>query len=192
MVSADEVSRSLRGAAAFLTRRPEGMQDFGVGERAFWRSFAAITLTAPAYVVALELARHRLGLAGSPLFGDAGLAVAVLAAHLASLLALPLAAIAAGRALGIGSRIVPFVIVTNWVQALGSYGLALPGALLLAGWETPGLATLFAAAFSIVVLHQQWFATRVTLAVGPGGAAALIAGAWLLWQTPACLLHALG
>lgn len=189
MVSADEVSRSIRGTAAFMTRRREGLREFDLGPAAFRRSFSAIALTAPAFAVALVLTRDRLGLPLGALLGDPGLAALVAAAHLASLLAFPLLVAAAGRRLGLGSRVAAFVIVTNWTQVLGSYLLALPGALLLLGWETPALATLFAAAFATVAVHAQWFAGRAALDLGRIEAAALAGCAWLCWQLPGHLLQ---
>ena len=51
--------------------------------------------------------------------------------------------------------------------------LSLPAILLMLGWATPGLATLFAIAFGAVMVRLQWFATKVTLGV-PNGVAAMI------------------
>jgi hypothetical protein len=70
---------------------------------------------------------------------------------------------------------VPFVIVTNWLQVFASLALAVPGALLVLGWETPALTALFTLAFTTIVLHVQWFATRVTLQVGALAAALVTA-----------------
>lgn len=177
MVTADELGRSLRGSAALLGRRPEGVKAFEISARGFWRSFAAVALTLPAYVVALALLRRRLGLdeVGRGLFEDPGLALLVAAGHLLGFLALPVAMIFVARRLGLGARYVPFVIVTNWVQVFGSLALAVPGTLLLLGWEPPPVAALITLAFGAIALHVHWFATRVTLEVGAGLAAAVTA-----------------
>lgn len=167
MVSADEFSRSFRGISAFLNWRADGLRLFEISLPAFGRSFAAVGLTLPAYVVELALVRRDLGLPpGGGLFADPGVAFQVASAHLLAFLALPVAMIFVARRLGLGDRYVPFVIVTNWLQVFASYALALPGALLILGWETPALTFLFTIAFMAVVLHVQWFATRVTLGVG--------------------------
>lgn len=165
MVTADEFSRSFRGAAAMLNRRPDALSEFEISLAAFWRSFAAITLTIPAYVVDLALARQRRGF-GGPLFDDAGLALIVGIGHVVGFLALPVAMIVVARRFGLGDRYVPFVIVTNWLAAFASYGLAVPWALLLLGLETPALSTLFALAFATVAFAANWHAARVTLGIG--------------------------
>ncbi|WP_375459646.1 hypothetical protein [uncultured Enterovirga sp.] len=167
MVSADEFSRSFRGISAFLNWRADGLRLFEISLPSFERSFAAIALTLPAYVVELALARRdqRL-LPGGALFGDMGIVLLVACGHVLAFLALPVAMIFMARRLGLGHRYVPFVIVTNWLQVFASYALALPGALLVLGWEPPALTLLVTIAFTAVVLHVQWFATRVTLGVG--------------------------
>jgi len=192
-VTADEFTRSLRGVAAFLNRRPDALRDFEISVAGFWRSFAAIGFTAPAYVVALALVRRQLGLdvAGSELFDDAGLMLTVAFGHVAGFVALPLVMILIARQLDLGARYVPFVIVSNWLQVFGSFALAVPGALLLAGWETPSLTMLFTTGFAAVLLHVQWFVTRVTLSVGGVLAACITALGLALSLLSGVLVHAL-
>ncbi|MDB5592548.1 hypothetical protein [Enterovirga sp.] len=175
MVNADEFSRSLRGLSDLLNRRAEGLAQFELSLPAFWRSFAAVLLTAPAYVVELALVRRNVEGAAVGLFDDPGLALLVGAGHVLAFLALPVAMIFVARRLGLGHRYVPFVIVTNWLQVFASLALAVPGALLVLGWETPALTALFTLAFTTIVLHVQWFATRVTLQVGALAAALVTA-----------------
>ena len=62
IVTAEEVNRSLRGTLDLLNRRVEGLRAFDMSERGFWRSFAALWLTLPAYVVTLAFERLRLGM----------------------------------------------------------------------------------------------------------------------------------
>lgn len=172
MVSADEVSRSVRGAAALMNRRPDALSLFDTTFEAFWRSFGAILLTGPAYVVDLALVWQRLGLAGAgrPLFDDPGLALLVAAGHVAAFLALPIAMIFVARRFRLGARYVPFVVVTNWLAVFTSLALALPAALYLLGLEPRPAAAMVTAAFGLVALVIRWHATRATLGVGRGAA----------------------
>jgi hypothetical protein len=41
--------------------------------------------------------------------------------------------------------------------------LSVPAMLLLLGWATPALATMFSLAFAVVIVRLQWFATKATL-----------------------------
>jgi hypothetical protein len=182
IVTADEVHRSLRGTLDLLNRRVEGLRSFDMSERGFWRSFAAIWITLPAYVTSLALERMHLGIlsADQPLFGSVSLNVGVALAHVAGFLALPIAMIWITRFLRLTDRYVPFVIVTNWVSAAGVLFLSVPAILLLAGWATPALSVLFTIAFGAIVLHLQWFATKATLGVSNGLALAIVGlGVWL-------------
>lgn len=181
MISADECGRSLRGTAALLSRRAEGLAAFDLSEAGFWRSFGAILLTLPAYVVELALERHQLGLpTGSLLFSDAGLALRVGLEHVASFVAMPLAMIVVARRAGWSDRYVPFVVVTNWIGVFGSFVFALPGLLYLLGLETAALTGLFTMAVAAVLLQLNWFATKVTLQTNGFVAAALTAFAFAL------------
>lgn len=175
MVSAEDVGRSLRGAAGLLNRQQEAVGAFDTSLQGFVRSFSAVALTAPAFVVALALQRRTLGLdvTRHALFDDAGLVLLVGAGHLASFVALPVAMAVLARRLALGARFVPFVVATNWVGVFGSYLLAVPGALYLAGWETEALTRLFTVGFAAIVLHAQWFAAKVTLRSGTLLAAAV-------------------
>ncbi|MEH3145497.1 MAG: hypothetical protein PGN34_09130 [Methylobacterium frigidaeris] len=159
LVTAEEVGRSLRGAAALLNRHPQALRQFDVSERGFWRSFGAIWLTAPAVVVALALERGP----GTPLLRADHTTLAVLGGALAAFLVVPVTAGAVARRLGLTRAYVPFVIVTNWTLALALAVLSLPGLLLLLGLATPGLAALYAAAFGVILLHIHAVAVRVTL-----------------------------
>jgi hypothetical protein len=177
MVSADECGRSLRGMAALLNRRPDGVAAFDTSEAGFWRSFSAIFLTLPAYVVAVGLERHRLGLdiTGTALFSDPALALRVALAQIASFVAMPLAMIWVARRFGLQRGYVPYVVVSNWVGVFGSFMLSLPGLLFLMGFESAPLTGLFTLAFAAILLHLNWFAAKVTLGIGAAAAAAITA-----------------
>jgi hypothetical protein len=192
IVTADDVTRSLRGTAALLNRRSDGLRSFDFSEAGLWHSFGAIVLTLPAFVVTLALERRRLGLAlpGRSLIDDNGLLALVALAHVAAFLALPVAMVWIVRRLELQRRYVPFVIVTNWISVVGLTVLSLPAILLMLGWATPGLSTLFAIAFGAVMVRLQWFATKVTLGVSNGVAAMIVALGLVLNLSIAAALQA--
>ncbi|MCG7392091.1 hypothetical protein MHY87_04140 [Microvirga sp. ACRRW] len=165
IVTADEVNRSFRGTLDLLHSRAEGLKSFDMSERGFWRSFAAIWLTLPAYVVSLALERMRLGLLqpDRALLDSFWLDAVVALSHIASFVALPLAMIWVARRFNLTKAYVPFVIVTNWITAMGLLVLSVPAMLLLLGWATPSLASIFSLAFAIIIVRMQWFANKATL-----------------------------
>lgn len=167
IVTADEVNRSFKGAIDLLNSRTEGLKAFNMSERGFWRSFTAIWLTMPAYIVALAFERARLGQLqpGSGLLDNVWVDLVVAFNHVASFVALPVAMIWIARRFRLTDRYVPFVIVTNWINVIGLLVMSLPAMLLLLGLATPALASLFSLAFAIILVRVQWFATKLTLGV---------------------------
>ena len=175
MVTADEFGRSLRGVSALVQRRAEGLLSFDMSLEGFRRSFRAVGLTLPAYVVSLALARHGAGLAPAGLLDAPGLALVVALGQVASFLALPLAMIPLARRLRWGGAYVPFVIVANWFWVFGALALAVPGVLRLTGVETTSLCRLFTLAFAALVFEAGRFATRAILRVGNPAAIGIVA-----------------
>lgn len=167
IVTADEVNRSFRGTLDLLHSRADGLKSFDMSERGFWRSFSAIWLTLPAYIVSLAFERLRLGLLqpDRSLLGNLWIDVVVALGHVASFVALPLAMIWIARSFNLTRSYVPFVIVTNWITAMGLVVLSVPAMLLLIGWATPSLASIFALAFAVIIVRMQWFATKATLGI---------------------------
>lgn len=176
IVTADEVSRSFRGSLHLLHSRAEGLRSFDLSEAGFWRSFSAIGLALPAYVVTVAVERQRLGILGSDqaVLGSLWLDALVALAYGASFLALPVAMIGISRRLGLTDRYVAFVTVTNWISVLGLLTLSFPGILLLIGWATPDLSTFFTLAFAVLLVRTQWFATKATLGVSGVSALAVV------------------
>lgn len=174
--TADDVTRSLRGTLELLNRRVEGLKAFDMSEAGFWRSFGAIWLTLPAFVVGLGLERARQGElgGGAPLIDLSWTTAMVAFGHVGVFLGLPLAMIVVARRLGLGSRYAAFVVVANWIAAVALVALSVPGSLLLVGWATPGLAAFYAMAFLVVVARVLWFAAKATLGVSGGVAAGIV------------------
>ncbi|MFO1147184.1 MAG: hypothetical protein U1E62_02325 [Alsobacter sp.] len=173
--TADEVSRSLAGSLKLMNRDAEGLTAYEVTVPAFWRSFAAILLTAPAFVVGLAEDRVRVGLpAEAGLFSSPSLLMHELVLAVACWIAFPLAMIAIVRMLGLGHRYVGYIIAWNWSAVVAATVLAVPRALHVIGWATPGLAMLFAGAFGIILLQYRWFLTKEGLGVSGGLAALLV------------------
>jgi hypothetical protein len=179
IVTADEVNRSFRGTLDLLNSRVEGLKAFDMSEHGFWRSFASIWLTLPAYIVSLAFERLRLGLIqpDRTLLDSFWIDLVVAFGHVAGFVALPVAMIFITRRFRLTHRYVPFVIVTNWITVLGLLVLSVPAMLLLLGWATPSLASLFGISFSIIILRLQWFATKATLGLsGPAAFAVVLLG----------------
>lgn len=177
MLSADEVGRSLSGSMQLLNRDADGLYRFPVSVEAFWRSFGAVVLTAPAFVTALAADRLRLGLPlEEGLFADAGLVTVRLVLAGMAWIAFPILMIAVVRRLNLGHRYVRFVIAYNWSAVFASAVLAFPTAMYVTGMASYALSTLFVIAFAAIVFRLRWFLAKAALGVS-GSLAAMIAAA---------------
>ena len=165
IVTADEVNRSFKGTIDLLNSRTEGLKSFDMSEFGFWRSFAAIWLTLPAYIVSVAFERLRLGMAqpNHSILDDLWLDFVVALGHVTSFVALPVAMIWVARAFRLTGGYVPFVFVTNSTPATVHLALPIPAMLLLLGWATPALASIFSLAFAVIILRLQWFGTKTAL-----------------------------
>ncbi|MEZ0169595.1 hypothetical protein [Microvirga sp. TS319] len=193
IVTAEEVNRSFRGTLELLHSRAEGLKSFDMSEQGFWRSFGAIWLTLPAYIVSLAFERLRLGLLqpDRSLLGNLWIDLVVALGHVASFVALPLAMIWVARRFQLTRAYVPFVIVTNWITVVGLLLLSVPAMLLLLGWATPPLASLFSLAFAIIIVRMQWFATKATLGISSLAAFGIVLFGIVLNSCVASLTRAL-
>jgi hypothetical protein len=138
-----------------------------MSQRGFLRSFSAILLTLPAFVVLTQSMAQGAG-AGpqAVLFADPLMAMLVALAHIAMFLAAALMMIPLARRLGLTDRYVPFVVAANWAAAVKLTLYALPQFLLVIDWATPGLASLYMTAVAVIAFNLLFVISRVTLQVG--------------------------
>jgi hypothetical protein len=172
ILSLEEVGRSLGGALKLLNRDPAGLGAYEVSFGAFWRSFGAMLLAAPAFIVLLADARLQAGL---PLedgrFESPLLVTREIVLLTGCWLAFPAAMIGLVRLLGLERRYAGYVIAYNWSAVVATLILCVPHFLHVLGLATNGLAALFLAAFGFIVLHYRWFLAKAALGVSGGVAA---------------------
>ncbi len=174
--SADEIGRSLSGSLKLVNKDAGGLDQFEVSLDGFWHSFAAILLTAPAFIVALAEHRLRSGLAlEAGLFSDIGLVFSEIGGAILCWIAFPLALVAVLRPLGLGHRYLAYVVAYNWSAVVAAFVLAVPQAMHVLGLVPTGLSLLFGVAFGIIIVHTRWFIAKAALGVS-GGMAALMVG----------------
>lgn len=175
MLKADEVAHHLAGSLRLLNKDTGGLERFQVSIDAFWRSFLAVALTAPAFVLVVASDRVRLGLPlQDGLFSEPGIVAVRLVAAGVAWLAFPLLMVGVCRGLGLGHRYVGYIIVYNWSAVITSSVFAVPAGAFALGWVPGELVILFALGFAAVVFHYRWFVARTALGVS-GGLAAVLA-----------------
>lgn len=177
MLRAAEVERSLAASWRLMRHETDSLSEFDRSIEGYWRSFLALALILPAFVVHMAGDWHMMRAAG--ILEGVELA-RFLSTQSAGLLVVwlgwPLAALGLVRLLGVEGRYLAYVTAYNWSSVLAAAILAAPMALYLMGWALPSHAFVFTLAFGAIVIHFRWFLARCTLGVS-SGVAAIIATA---------------
>lgn len=115
MITPNEVSRNVYGVWQVILDRPDAERYFDTGYAGFWRSFQAIVLVAPLYVVVFASAYRSLAEVEPPVAITATGYFWLKAANVGlDWIALPLVLALSARFLGITRTYTSFVVVRNW------------------------------------------------------------------------------
>ena len=156
MVTAAEFARAIYGAWRLALLDRKGLDCFDGTVEAYWKSFNAAAIVAPAYVLLLFV-----GLAGADIPGGWLVFLAVQAlAYVIDWVAFPLIMIHVCDRIGRFDRYLRYIAVHNWSRVLRV-------ALLV-------LVTVLSKGFLGGILFYQWFITRNALEVSGRGAAAIV------------------
>ncbi len=162
-----EIKQSLAGAWRLLTFRADGLDYLARDGGAVWRSFFAMVLAAPAFVLQLESFRSDLGLEGpEPHF----YAVWALT-YLIFWVAFPVLLFILGERQPFAPRIPLYLQASNWVSVPASYVKLLS---TLLSDDQGGVGDALDVLVIFWLLANAWWLTRRTLAVSGAQAAALV------------------
>jgi hypothetical protein len=165
IASTAEIRTGIEGALAILKRAPGAMAAFDLSFDGFLRSFTAVLLAFPAYLV---LVLRGLLDQGVPIALPLLLLVET-AGYVVGWLAFPLAAALVLRAMGEGRRFVPLVVASNWAAVLQIHFLL--AAVLLGALLPEATGAALATAATLAALAYQWLVVKTALEA-PGQVAA--------------------
>ena len=193
MPSIEQIQQYLTGAWRMMMGKADGLRLLDLSVDGFWNSFFAIVIAVPALVVGWVGVANELsqlsGIFGSKLSILLRLAAVDLAAWI-----VPLAAfVFAAPLLGIGDRIVHFIVSSNWGTALLVW-VTLPPALLRLFMHDGGdFVTLLSLALFGLSLVLTWRLTNAALNKGAAVATAVfLAMTFASLVVPLMLLMLLG
>jgi hypothetical protein len=191
-LTADEVVRSLKGSLRLIRRERDGLNAFDASVEGFWHSFAAIILTAPAFIVLLAEQQLRAGrLVPGGLFGDEWFVTREAAVFLAPWLLFPLLMLGFVRIMGLERRYIGYIVIYNWSSVIAAAIFAVPALLHVLGLATGAHAAFYTFAFSIILAQYRWFFARASLGLSADLAAAVVAADFLLAGAAAAAIRAL-
>jgi hypothetical protein len=180
--SSEEIARSLKAAWGIFLGRADAIRGFDLTVEGFWRSFFAIVLGAPGYLLTAIAVRE--GMLGNtdPAAGPTGgafLADAIVG-YLGVWLALPLLFALVARRLGVSGTFPTFVVARNWASVIETVPAAAVALAFLTGLIGSEFAALLMAVLLIVLLRYDYLVARRSLSVGGGFALAVVAVDFLL------------
>lgn len=171
MLSAQEISGSLRGAALLFRGRVDGLQALDRSTEGFWRSFLVIVLVLPINAVTLfAIAQAEPGAEFGSLFGEQLPVIAI------DWVAFPLALALVAGPLGLSQGYASYIVARNWAAPIMAAVLALPFILRGAGWIPPAGGMVLSGIALILVVRYHYMIVRLALEV-PFPKAAMLVGA---------------
>lgn len=161
-----EITKSINGAWRIARMDQNALNYFNISIEGFWRSFLAVLIVVPLYVVFLVLNLGQLSGMELPTGSATSkeLYVAIkLAAHILGWLAFPVVMIPISRLMDLSQSYVPYIIVWNWSNVL-VMAVILPAVLLFPPSAQSGQsAKLILMAAQITVLFYGYLVARAGL-----------------------------
>ncbi len=183
MLRVNEIVASLKGAFALAVGQASGLARFEQSFEAFWRSFAAIFLVAPLYLMHV-LAEHRIILTADdfdPATFSAGLYFSVKAFVLIiDWFAFPILMVFLARLLRLTAGYGLYITVFNWGTVLIVAALTPPFIGWSLGYISDFAANIMSLGILMIVLRYRWFIARVALEASPLVATGLVLAEFLL------------
>ena len=176
MLKADEIVQSLTGAWKLFIDRPDAMHYFDVSIDGFWRSFAAILLVLPAYVI-LMIAERIVILSEpivDPVFGEAAFVTNNSFILILDWIALPIILALVAGPLGVGRNYASYIVARNWCAVLATAPFGVLAILSLIGLIPGGVASVLMLVALIVVIRYYYMITRRALGADVGLAIGIV------------------
>lgn len=182
MLSAEDVQRGLTGAWRLFLGKREAISLFDTSFRGFWRSFLAVILVLPVYVLYVG-AERRMVLSDLPegeSFDEGLFAFTRLVALALDWIAFPLVAALLARPLGFAPRYVRLIVAFNWGGPIVAPILALPAILFAFAILPQGAASLLLFLALVLAIRFRFITAKAALDCGFALAAGIVALEFLL------------
>ena len=169
MVTGAEVIRAVYGAARLALLDRKGLEFFDGTVEAYWKSFHAAAIVAPAYALLLVFRLNDLDTRAGP--------IAIVAfetlAYIVGWVAFPLIMIYVCDRLGRFDRYLRYIAAHNWSSVI-KVAVLLLVTVFAKGFLGGGQAVLLGLAATVAILFYRWFIARTALEVSGGAAAAIV------------------
>lgn len=176
MPDREEIRRSLTGAWELFLDRPDAMRHFDVSVDGFWRSFGAIVLIVPLYLITVIAERQVLvsdPIAAATL-SDPAFFLAKAFALCLDWVALPVILALAARPLGVERSYSAYIVARNWGAVIAISPFALVAFLFALGVLGMDMTNYLSLAALFIILRYNYLIARRALGASVGLAVAII------------------
>lgn len=170
MISATEVANSIYGAWRLARFDADGLRYFGNTPEAFWRSFFAAIIVAPALAMLVILRLIETPVDSGPVH----IFLIQSISYVIDWTAFPLLALYLADMLDRSDRYLRYITARNWAIVIQMALFVVIALLEVIGLLGPGPALVVGIAGTFAILIYQWFVTRVGLDVGAPAAAGIV------------------
>ncbi len=180
MPSADYVQQSLSGAARLMAGKKDGLRFLDISADGFWTSFFAIVIALPAMTVGWVTLANELAFQGDGIGSRLSIVLRLATIDVLAWI-IPLAVFALlAKPAGIASRLVHFVVASNWGSAIYVW-IMLPPSLIRLFWPDAGEGvTAFSLGLFFFTMVLAWRLTNAVLDKGPAFATGVFTAMFLV------------
>ncbi len=169
-IGVNQATRALYGAWRLARMDPSGMAFFDTSVDGFRRSFWAVGIVAPFYVVFLLLSQN----AGLDQAGAVRYWAVESLSYVIGWTAFPVVMLTVSKSLDRAANFLRYIVAYNWAAVL-QYAVFLPIAILVpAGFMAGDTANALMLVIFVPIIVYVWFVTKTALGVPDGTAAAIV------------------
>ena len=182
MIGGKEIRRSLEAAWLLFLNRPEAMRLFDASIVGFWRSFQAIGLIVPVYVLTVIADEQHLltDAIAERGFSEPGFLIGKAVALGVDWIAFPILLALAARPLGIARAYPAYIVARNWAAVVAAVPFGAIALVSLVGLIGNQIGAILSFVAIVVILRYNFLVARAALGASVGLAAGLVAADFLV------------
>lgn len=176
MPSYTEIIRSIYGAWRIARMDPEALKYFNVSIEGFWRSFFAILIVAPFFLLSRSVADSSFSPDAENILGKEGYDFLIfrIGVFIVGWISFPILMVPLARLLNLSSTYVPYIIAWNWSTVVASIFL-LPASLIVGyGLMPDNLAGFIFMVIYVTILFYGYLVARSGLGCSAVTAIAIV------------------
>jgi hypothetical protein len=189
MPSTADIQRYIIGAWRMMTGKPDGLRLLDISADGFWNSFFAIVVALPALIVSWVADTNSVAPAMVPFATRLSVMLRLATVGIGAWIVPLIAFILVSRRVGLGDRVVHYVIANNWAQVVFAWIMLPPAILRMVYPPAQDFAAIITVSLFMVSMVLDWQLTNSAIGKGGGVATAVFVGMFVAVLVVEYLLH---